>query len=87
MSQNKRINWRGDTSNCLVCGKCDNKYIIDIDSLGKIFLLNLKVSDKTNLTEISRLFDNSLSILGLERVRCEFVLLFVSDALMYGKSW
>lgn len=58
-----------------------------MDSLGKIFLLNSKVLDKTNHTEITRLFDKLLSILRLEGVWREYVLLFVLNAVICGKRW
>lgn len=57
--------------------------ILEIDSLGKIFLLNPKVLNKANYDAISRLFDKSLLILRPEGVRHENTLLFLSDAASY----
>lgn len=56
---------------------------LEIDSPGKIFLLNSEVLDKANYATISRLFDKSLLILWPEGIRHENILLFLSDAAPY----
>jgi len=56
---------------------------LEIDSPGKIFLLNSEVLDKANYTTISRLFDKSLLILWPKVIRHENILLFLSDAAIY----
>jgi hypothetical protein len=56
---------------------------LEIDSSGKIFLINSEVLDKANYATISRLFDDSLLILWPEGIRHENILLFLSDAVPY----
>ena len=60
------------------------------DKAGTIFLLNTEALEKTSHSTVSKLFDKSLSILWLDGIRHDDVLLFLSDATPYmikcGKS-
>jgi hypothetical protein len=56
---------------------------LEIDSPGKIFLLNSEVLDKAIYATINRLSDKSLLIVWLEGIRDENILLFLSDAAPY----
>lgn len=50
---------------------------------GKIFLLNTKELKKVNHSAVSKLFDKSFSILWLDGIQYDNVLLFLSDAAPY----
>ena len=54
--------------------------ILEVDQPGKIFLINSEELEKTNYSTISKLFDDSIQLMGIERDR---VLLFLTDAAPY----
>ncbi|KAL4120274.1 hypothetical protein QTP88_012996 [Uroleucon formosanum] len=53
---------------------------LELDKPGKQFLVNCKELEKTNFSTISKLFDDSIQLMGIQR---DNVLLFLSDAAPY----
>lgn len=53
---------------------------LEIDRPGKLFLINSEELEKTNYSTISKLFDNSIQLMSIER---DHVLLFITDAAPY----
>jgi len=51
--------------------------------MGKMFLLNSEVLEKTNHSKIAQVFDKSLSILWPQGIIHDNVLLFLRDAALY----
>jgi len=56
---------------------------LEVNKLGKTFLLNSEILEKTNHSTIVQLFENSMLLLWPEGIKQENILLFVSDAAPY----
>ncbi|KAE9543713.1 hypothetical protein AGLY_002109 [Aphis glycines] len=56
---------------------------LEVDTPGKVFLLNSDVLEKANHSTIAKLFDKSLLILWPTGIKHDMVLLFLSDAAPY----
>jgi len=56
---------------------------LEVGNIGKMFLLNSEVSEKTNHSTISKVLDKSLSILWPQGIIHDNVLLFLNDAAPY----
>lgn len=56
---------------------------LEVDTPGKVFLLNSDVLEKANHSTIAKLFDRSLLILWPTGIEHDKVLLFLSDATLY----
>lgn len=53
---------------------------LELDRPGKQFLINCAELEKTNFSTISKLFDDSLQLMRIQR---DHVLLFLTDAALY----
>lgn len=56
---------------------------LKIDNLGKMFLLNFEVLEKINHSTNTKMFNKTLSVIWLQEIKYDSVLLFLSDATLY----